>query len=152
MLYWLMCEQEAFWNPCIGLNSKEPRVKRTIETTFSRKKITFQLSISKVIYELDNSLQLIINFDQTLLSHISPGKYTFNIKVAKNTPVKGINEKRQIKATFAVSAVRDFLPIQLIYTGNTKTCLPIFTFSNDWKSILKKSFFHSLRKAETSIV
>ena len=42
------------------------------------------------------------------LFYISPGKYTFNIKGAKNALVKGIDDKRQITATFALSVVGDF--------------------------------------------
>ena len=72
-------------------------------------KFTFQMSISKVILEHDIQSELIINFDQLLLSYISPGKYT---------------RLRQIAITFAVLAVENFLPVQLIYTGNTKRCLP----------------------------
>ena len=87
-------------------------------------KFTFQMSISKVVFEHDIQSELIINFDRIPLSYISPGKYTFNIKGAKNVPVKEIDDKRQIATTFAVLAVENFLPVQLIYTGNTKRCLP----------------------------
>ena len=50
------------------------------------------------------------------------------MKGAKHVPIKGVDDKRQIAATFAVSASGDFLPMQLIYAGNTKRCLPKFTF------------------------
>ena len=71
---------------------------------------------------------MIINLDQTPLFYISAEKYIFNIKSAKNVPVKGIDDKRQITATFEVSTVGDFLPMQPISTGNTKICLPNFDF------------------------
>ena len=42
-----------------------------------------------------------------------------NLKGAKNVPVKGADDKRQITTTFSVSSTGNFLPIQLIYTGKT---------------------------------
>ena len=78
------------------------------------------MSISKILYGHDIPSELIINLDQTSSSYISPGKYTFNIKGAKNVPVKGIDDKCQITATFGVSAVGNILLMRLIYIGNTK--------------------------------
>ena len=42
------------------------------------------MSISRVIYEHDIPSEIIIKLDQTPLSYISTGKYTFNIEGAKN--------------------------------------------------------------------
>ena len=68
----------------------------------AEEKLIFQMPISKVVYEHDIPLELIINLDQTPLFHISAEKYTCNIKSAKNVPVKGIDGKLQITATFEV--------------------------------------------------
>ena len=68
------------------------------------------------------------------------------MKGAKHVPIKGVDDKRQITATFAVSASGEFLPMQLIYAGETKRCLPKFTFSrsfhvtytkNNWSNQVK---------------
>ena len=83
-------------------------------------KLTFQKKISGVIFEYDIPKELIINLDQTPLSYVSPGKYTFTIK--------GIDDKRQITTTFAISMSGEFLPIQVIFEGKTKRCLPKYTF------------------------
>ena len=101
------------------------------------------MSISKVVYEHDIPSELIINLDQTPLSHISPGKYTFNIKGTE----KGIDDKRQITATFEVSAFGGFLLRQIIYTGNTKRCLPNFEFSRDINVKPTKSYWSKMEKA-----
>ena len=85
---------------------------------WAEEKFTFQMFLSKIVYEHDIPSELIINLDHTPLSYISLGKFTFNIKDAKKVPVKGIGDKRQITATLAVSAVGHFLPMQLIYTEN----------------------------------
>ena len=90
---------------------------------------------------------MIIILDQTPLSYISPGKYTFNIKGAKNVPVKEINDEIQNISTFAVSAVGDFLPMQLIYTENTKIYLPNFDFPRDFNVTFMKSHWSNVEKA-----
>ena len=73
------------------------------------KKLAFQGRIALIIAEHDITKELILNLDQTPLSYVSPGKYTFNPKSAKT--IKGINDKRQIAATFTVSMTGNFLPI-----------------------------------------
>ena len=47
-------------------------------------------------------------------------------------PIKGIDDKRQITATFTVCMTGKFLPIQLIYEGETPRCLPRFDFPADF--------------------
>ena len=94
----------------------------------AEEKFTFQKAISIYVYDHDIPTGLIINLDQTPLSYVSPGKYTFNMKGAKHVPIKGDYDKRQITATFAVSASGYILPMQLICAGETKRCLPKFTF------------------------
>ena len=94
----------------------------------AEEKFTFQKAISTYVYDYDIPTDLIINLDQTPLSYVSPGKYTFNMKRAKHVAINGVDDKRQITATFAVSVSGDFLPMQLIYAGDTKRCLPKFPF------------------------
>ena len=94
----------------------------------AEEKFIFQGAILTVVYNHDIPSDLVINLDQTLLSYISPGKYTFNFKGAENVPIKGVDDKRGITATFAISATGKFLPMQLIYPGKTKRCLPNFQF------------------------
>ena len=65
-------------------------------------------------------MELVLNLDQTPLSYVSPGKYTFDFRGSKTVPIKGVDDKRQITATFTVTASGSFLPIQLIYSGKTK--------------------------------
>ena len=76
----------------------------------------------------DIPADLLINLDQTPLSYVSHGKYTFNSKGAKNVPLKGVDDKRQITAIFSISATGEFLPMQLMYSAKTKRCLPNFQF------------------------
>ena len=55
----------------------------------------------------------------TPLSYVSPRKNTFSFKGAKYVPIKGVDDKRQIRATLAVCLTGKSLPIQLIYKGKT---------------------------------
>ena len=80
-------------------------------------KLTFQRNISTIIEDHDIPKDLILNLNQTPFSYDSPGKYTFNPKGAKTVPIKGVDDKRQITATFSISMTGSFLPIQLIYEG-----------------------------------
>ena len=89
-------------------------------------KFIFQRAISTVLYNHDIPADLVINLDQTPLSYVSPGKYTFIFKGAKNVLIKSVDDKRQVTATFAISATGEFLPTQLIYRGKAKKCLPNF--------------------------
>ena len=66
-------------------------------------KLTFQKRIASIIEEHDIPKELILNLDQTPLSYVFPGKYTFNPKGAKTVPIKGIDVRRQITASFTVS-------------------------------------------------
>ena len=87
-----------------------------------------------------------LNLDQTSLSCVSPGKYTFDSKGSKTVPMKGVDDKRQITATFTVAGSGSFLPIQLIYSGKTKRSIPKYgvfccfhvTFTpNHWSNFAK---------------
>ena len=46
--------------------------------------------------------------------------------------ITAVDDKRQITAVFGGSLTGDFLPIQLIYQGTTKRCLPTVEFPRDW--------------------
>ena len=89
MLYWLIFGQEAFWNPWIVLNVNETRVKWNRRNNFYQKKnLHFRSLSQKLIISIGVPSELIITY-------ISAGKCTFNIKDTKNVPVKGIDSKHQ---------------------------------------------------------
>ena len=67
-------------------------------------KFTFESAISKFVSDRDIPIELVLNLDQTPLSYVSPGKYTFDLKGSKTVPIKGVDNKRQISATFTVTA------------------------------------------------
>ena len=78
------------WSKRKGTTGKiEPSKQFLLE-----EKLTFQRRIASIIEEHDIPKELILNLDQTPLSYVSPGKYTFNPKGAKTVPIKGIDDKR----------------------------------------------------------
>ena len=116
------------------------------EKFLDEEKFTFQREISKVVTDHDIPLDLVLNLDQTPLSYVSPGKYTFCMKGSTTVPIKGVDDKRQITATFTVSASGVFLPIQLIYQGKTKRCLPKFKFPKEFQVTFTKNHWSNFGK------
>ena len=66
-------------------------------------KFSFQRTISKFVLEHDILLDLKLNLDQTPLSYVSLGKYTFDLKGSTSFSIKDVGNKRQITAAFTVS-------------------------------------------------
>ena len=62
-------------------------------------------------------------------------------------PIKGIDDKRQITATFTVSMTGKFLPIQLIYKGKTLRCLPRFNFPADFNVAFSDNHWSNTEKS-----
>ena len=110
-------------------------------------KLTFQKNISRIVFEHDIPMELIVNLDQTPLSYVSPGKYTFDVKGVKTVPIKGIDDKRQITATFAVSMSGKFLPIQVIYGGKSQRCLPKFDFPGNFDITFSENHWSNTEKS-----
>ena len=94
----------------------------------AEEKFTFQRKISALVSEHDIPLSLIINIDQTPLAYVNTEKYTFPFKGAKNIPIKHVDDKRHITATFNVRCTGEFLPIQLIYEGKLSKVCPSILF------------------------
>ena len=113
----------------------------------AEEKFTFQRAISAAISLHDIPDSLVLNIDQTPLAYVSPGKYTFSSKGAKNVPIKGVDDKRQITATFAVSSTGSFLPMQLIYSGKTRRCLPRYDFPASFSVSFTKNHWSNTEKS-----
>ena len=85
---------------------------------FIRKEmLTLQKHISNDFEDGNIQIDLVVNLDQTPLSYVSPGKYTFNPSAAKTLPIKGIDDKSKIKAPLPVTMTGKFPPVNVIYEG-----------------------------------
>ena len=108
------------WVKRKGTTGKVQRSAKFLED----EKLSIHSTISKLVLEHYIPPDLLLNLDQTPLSYVSLGKYTFSIKGWTNVPIKGLDDEIQITCTFVVSASGAFLPIQLIYTGKyERLCL-----------------------------
>ena len=126
------------WTKRKGTTGKVEPSKKFLE----EEKFTFQRKISNVISDHDVPSALVLNLVRTPLLMSLPVGIHFSSKGSKNVPIKGLDDKRQITATFVVSATGFFLPIQLIYQAKSKRCLPKFTFHvtftpNHWSNLKK---------------
>jgi len=113
----------------------------------AEEKFTYQRAISTAIMLHDIPDSLVVNIDQTPLSYVSPGKYTFSLKGSKTLPINGVDDKRQITATFGVSSDGNFLPMQLIYSGKTKRCLPKYNFPKSFSVSFTKNHWSNTEKS-----
>ena len=86
--------RSIYWVDRKRINGKvEP-----LEKCLQEEKFYYQREISRVVLDHDIPLDLVFNLDQTSLSHVSPGKYTFCLKGPTTVPLKGVSYKRQITA------------------------------------------------------
>lgn len=113
----------------------------------AEEKFTFQKAISTAVFEHDIPPSLVVNLDQTPLSYVSPGKYTFSFNGAKNVPIKGVDDKRQLTGTFAVSLTGECFPMQLIYTGKTKRSLPKYEFPSTFSVSFTENHWSNTEKS-----
>ena len=88
-------------------------------------KLQFQYAIHSSVNAHNIPISLVINADQTPLSYVSTGNYTFDRRGTREVPVVGSKDKRMITATFTVTANGTFLPMQLIYSGKTNRSQPL---------------------------
>ena len=114
----------------------------------AEEKLTFQRNISVLFSGQNVPASLIIKIDQTPLSYVNTDKYTFSFKVAKNIPIKGMDDKHQITATFAVSCTGEFFPIQLIYTGKTERSLPKYSFPPSFSVTFTENHWSNTEKSD----
>ena len=75
------------------------------------------------------------------------GKHTFSFRGVKNVPIRGVDDKRQITGTFAVSLTGKFLPMQLIYKGKTKRSFPKFKFPDAFSVTFKENHWSNTEKS-----
>ena len=73
----------------LGEKKRDQWESRTLSPKFlEEEKFTFQRAISKFVSDHYIPLELALSLDQSLLSYVSPGKYTFDLKGSKTVPVK----------------------------------------------------------------
>ena len=85
--------------------------------------------------------------DSLIINRVPVGSTTLAKKNSKTVTIKGSTDKRTITATFAISIRGDFLPMQLIYGGKTKKCLPRFKFPEKLSLSYNKTHYSNEKEA-----
>ena len=71
-----------------------------------------------------------INWNHTGINYVLVSKWTMEKERTKCIKIAGIEDKRQFTADFACAMSGEFLPVQLIYQGKIKACLPKVKFQD----------------------
>ena len=109
--------------------TKKPKV--TVEN-FEELKAQFLMDIKAIVTIEDIPDDMIVNWDQTAIKYIPLSNWTMAKEGSKRVEVVGIDDKRQITATFAASLSGNFLPVQMVYEGKTSKCHPPVKFPQGW--------------------
>ena len=88
---------------------------------------------------------MVINLDQTPSKFVPGCNKTLSKKGCKSVPIVGSTDKRMITATFSITLIGEFLPIQLIYGG--KTSIPAVSFPSDFVISVNKKHYCNEKEA-----
>ena len=99
---------------------------------FEELKSQFLMDIKAVVTMEDVPEDMIVNWDQTAIKYIPLSNWTMAKEGSKRVEVVGIDDKRQITATFAASLSGNFLPVEMVYEGKTTKCHPAVKFPEGW--------------------
>ena len=99
---------------------------------FEELKSQYLMDIKAIVTMQDVPDDMVVNWDQTAIKYIPLSNWTMDKEGSKRVEVAGIDDKRQITATFAASLSGNFLPVQLVYEGKTAKCHPTVEFPEGW--------------------
>ena len=71
-----------------------------------------------------NPKSMVLNLDQTLVKYVPYSETTLTKQNTSSVSVIGVSDKPMITATFTITLDWKFLPMQLIYGGNTRKNIP----------------------------
>lgn len=119
---------------CMGFVKRRASTKAKVNIDdFASVKSQFLFDTKTIVEMEEIPHDLVINWDQTGIHYIPVSSWTMEKEGAKRVEITAVDDKRQITAVFGGSLTGDFLPIQLIYQGTTKRCLPTVEFLRDWQ-------------------
>ena len=113
---------ESFLRRANLVKRKATKAAKKLPEDFEQVKAAFLQNISAVVKEHKIPDELIINLDETPLRFVPVDKYTMEKIGAKQVPLVGKEDKREITALLSCTASASFLPPQLIYEGKTDRC------------------------------
>ena len=102
----------------IGFVKRKATTKAKLQ--YSEEEYLNQVVSTIKVHNIPDSL--VINLDQTGLNLVPSGDWTMAQKGSKRIDLAGPGDKRQITVTFRATLSGQFLPMQLLYTGNIDRC------------------------------
>jgi len=111
---------------------KGTKAARKLPENFENVRSDFLDTIAKTVKDCSIPKSMMVNFDETGVNVVPASNWTLHEQGAKQVPITGIDDKRQITAVLANTPTGVLLPPQLIYGGKTDKCHPNFQFPDDW--------------------
>lgn len=137
-MQWRVCCFKKSWAKYLLTKMNFVKCKATTKkpkfsvSNFEEIKSQFLMDIMASVTMEEIPSDMVINWDQTAIKYIPLSDWTMAQKGSKRVEVFGIDDKRQITATFAASLTGSFLLIQLVYEGKTTRCHPAVDFPEGW--------------------
>jgi hypothetical protein len=113
---------------------QKERILAQFRTEFREKKTSLKIPDS-----------LIINVDEVGVDFVPVPAYTYEMRGARQVPMFGRHDRRQMTMVLGTAAAGDVLPPQLIYRGTTTRCHPKTKFPDGWD--LRQTTSHWATKA-----
>ena len=103
--------------------------------------ILFHHQIVELVEEHNFPPSFILNFAQTPLNYAPVASQTLASKGSKHIVISGITYIKLLTATFGITLLNHFLPIQLIYGGKTSQSLPKIKFPQSFSLSVNEKHF-----------
>ena len=107
------------------------KAKVTVENLQALKQ-QYLLYIKGIVEMEEIPQELILNWDQTAIHYVPISSWTMAKEGCKKISIAGTDDKRQITVVLTATMTGKLLPLQLVYQGKTRSCLPSMSFSSGW--------------------
>ncbi|KAI8522099.1 hypothetical protein Bbelb_018530 [Branchiostoma belcheri] len=111
---------------------KGTKAARKVPDDFEETRDKFYDRIEEAVRDNDIPDEMIVNWDQTGVPIVPVGKWTLEEEGARQVPITGLEDKRQITLLLTTSVSGKLLPPQALYQGKTEACHPKFDFPEEW--------------------
>ncbi|CAH1274769.1 Hypp9314 [Branchiostoma lanceolatum] len=111
---------------------KVTKAARKLPADFETTREAFLARIKKAVGDSDIPDDMVINWDQTGINIVLVGDWTLVEAGARQVPVVGHEDKRQITLLLAISLSGHLVPPQVLYQGKTDACHARFNFPDEW--------------------
>jgi hypothetical protein len=101
---------------------KGKKAAKKLPPNFPTIKSAFLNRVHACISEFGIPSDLVVNSDETGASYVPVSDWTMDEEGAKQVPLLGLDDKRQMTVFLAISGQGELLPTQMIYAGKTNEC------------------------------